>query len=91
MDVGQVSILITPEILSLVAEVDEFKGRWQALKNLAPDRLTALRQSATIEASVHPRCPHNAPPTRSSGFRTLKTVMVKHEDPRHSIQGGYLE
>ena len=45
-----VSLQITPEILSLVAEVDEFKGRWQALKNLAPDRLTALQRSATIES-----------------------------------------
>ena len=36
--------------MSLVAEIDEFKGRWQALKNLAPDRLTALRRSATIES-----------------------------------------
>lgn len=45
-----ISFQITPEILSLVAEVDEFKGRWQALKNLAPDRLTALMRSATIES-----------------------------------------
>lgn len=50
MEVDKVSLQITPEILSLVAEVDEFKGRWQALKNLAPDRLTALRRSATIES-----------------------------------------
>ena len=41
---------ITLEILSLIAEIDEFKGRWQALKNLAPDRLTALRRTATIES-----------------------------------------
>lgn len=41
---------ISPEILSLIAEIDEFKGRWQALKNLAPDRLTALRRTATIES-----------------------------------------
>ena len=50
MEVDQVSISITPEILFLVAGIDEFKGRWQALKNLAPDRLTALRRSATIES-----------------------------------------
>lgn len=41
---------ITPEILSLIATIEEFRGRWQALKNLAPDRLTALRRSATIES-----------------------------------------
>ena len=39
---------ITPEILRLIAEIDEFKGRWRALKNLAPERLNALRRVATI-------------------------------------------
>src|SRR5690349_14742190 len=38
------------EILRLVAEVDEFKGRWQALGRLAPERLSALRRVATIES-----------------------------------------
>ena len=41
---------ITLEILSLIGQIDEFKGRWQALKNLAPDRLIALRRTATIES-----------------------------------------
>lgn len=40
----------TQEMLRLVAEVDEFKGAWQALRNIAPDRLTALRRVATIES-----------------------------------------
>jgi Fic family protein len=44
------SIQITPEILSLVARIDEFKGAWRALGRLAPDRLTALRRVATIES-----------------------------------------
>src|SRR5258707_507513 len=41
---------ITPEILNLIAEVDEFKGAWQALGTLAPERLNALRRVATIES-----------------------------------------
>ena len=41
---------ITQDILKLVAELDEFKGRWQALGTLAPDRLSALRRVATIES-----------------------------------------
>jgi len=41
---------ITPEILKLVAEIDEFKGAWRALKTLAPDRLAALKKIATIES-----------------------------------------
>ena len=44
------AIQITPEILSLVARVDEFKGAWRALGALAPDRLSALRRIATIES-----------------------------------------
>src|SRR5580693_9290769 len=44
------TLRITPEILSLVAELDEFKGAWRALGTLAPERLTALRRVATIES-----------------------------------------
>jgi Fic family protein len=40
---------ITPEILRLIAGIDEFKGAWRALGTLAPDRLSALRRVATIE------------------------------------------
>lgn len=41
---------ITPEILSLISRIDEFKGAWRALGTLAPDRLSALRRVATIES-----------------------------------------
>jgi len=41
---------ITPEILSLIARIDEFKGAWRALGALAPDRLSALRRVASIES-----------------------------------------
>jgi Fic family protein len=44
------TIRITPEILSLIARIDEFKGAWRALGTLAPDRLSALRRVATIES-----------------------------------------
>lgn len=37
---------ITPEILSLIAEIDEFKGAWRALGQLAPEQLSALKQKA---------------------------------------------
>jgi Fic family protein len=43
-------IKISPEILSLIAEIDEFKGAWRALGTLAPERLSALRRVATIES-----------------------------------------
>ncbi len=44
------TVSITPEILKLIAEIDEFKGRWEALKNLTPERLNQLRKVATIES-----------------------------------------
>ena len=44
------SLIITPEILSLVSEIDEFKGAWRALGTLAPERLMALRRVATVES-----------------------------------------
>ncbi len=44
------TLKITPEIVLLIAEIDEFKGAWRALGTLAPDRLSALRRVATIES-----------------------------------------
>ena len=44
------TLTITPQMLSLIAEVDEFKGAWKALGTLAPERLSALRHVATIES-----------------------------------------
>jgi Fic family protein len=44
------SITITPEILKLIADIDEFKGRWKVIENLAPERLSSLRRIATIES-----------------------------------------
>lgn len=41
---------IAPEMLSLIAEIDEFKGAWKALGRLAPERLRQLRKVATIES-----------------------------------------
>ncbi len=44
------NIEITLELLSLISEIDEFKGAWRALGTLAPERLLALRRVATIES-----------------------------------------
>src|SRR3990167_2533398 len=43
-------IIITPEILRLIAEIDEFKGAWQLLGRLTPEKLHQLRKVATIES-----------------------------------------
>jgi Fic family protein len=44
------TIQVTQELLALIAEIDEFKGAWRALGTLAPERLRALRHTATIES-----------------------------------------
>jgi Fic family protein len=44
------TLQITPQILGLIAELDEFKGAWRAMGTLAPERLSALRRVATIES-----------------------------------------
>ncbi len=43
-------IKITKEVLNLIAKIDEFKGEWKAIGNLAPERLSALKHVATIES-----------------------------------------
>lgn len=43
-------VVITPELLRSIAAIDEFKGRWEALRGLAPERLSSLRRVATIES-----------------------------------------
>ena len=48
MDIN--TLKITPSILNLIAEIDEFKGSWKALGTLAPERLANLRKVATIES-----------------------------------------
>jgi Fic family protein len=48
--INSASLTITPEILSLIAEIDEFKGAWRALGQLAPEQLSSLKKVATIES-----------------------------------------
>ncbi len=44
------TLIITPEILNQIAEIDEFKGAWKALSTLAPEQLNSLKRVATIES-----------------------------------------
>jgi Fic family protein len=44
------NLLITPDLVQVIGNLDEFKGRWEALGALAPERLTVLRRIATIES-----------------------------------------
>jgi hypothetical protein len=54
------NITITPEIRKLIADIDEFKGRWTVIQILALERLASLRRIATIEKRVN-----RSPPSRS--------------------------
>lgn len=44
------TLTITPDLLKLIAEIDEFKGTWSLAQTLSPERLQALRHVATIES-----------------------------------------
>lgn len=44
------SLSITPELLRLITEIDEFRGSWRVQNTHSPERLQALRHVATIES-----------------------------------------
>jgi Fic family protein len=46
----QLKIQLTHNLVRILTAIDEFKGRWAATHLLAPERLEALRQIATIES-----------------------------------------
>ena len=46
------------DLVKLIAEIDEFKGRWEALKTLAPDRQGIVlpawyKQAVPLRAIMH--------------------------------------
>lgn len=41
---------MTPRILKMIAEIDEFKGYWNAMASISPETLSTLRVLATIES-----------------------------------------
>ena len=43
-------INVSQELLKLITELDEFKGKWELLKTMSPKRLAQLRKVATIES-----------------------------------------
>jgi Fic family protein len=50
MKIWEKSIQISSNILKLIAEIDEFKGTWKAVGQLAPEKLQGLKKVATIES-----------------------------------------
>ena len=86
------SLQITPEILSLIARVDEFKGAWRALGTLAPERLSALRRVATIESIGSSTRIEGSKLTDREVERLLSNLAIKSFDSRDEQEvAGYAE
>lgn len=86
------SIQITPELLALVAEIDEFKGAWRALGTLAPERLKALRHIATIESIGSSTRIEGSKLTDREVERLLANLEIKHFASRDEQEvAGYAE
>ncbi len=86
------TIQITPELLALIAEIDEFKGAWRALGTLAPERLQALRQVATIESIGSSTRIEGSKLTDREVERLLADLEIKKFDTRDEQEvAGYAE
>jgi len=44
------NLIINAEMLQLISEIDEFKGKWELFRRMKPDRLKILKKVATIES-----------------------------------------
>lgn len=86
------TIQITPEILSQIAKIDEFKGAWRALGTLAPDRLSALRHVATIESIGSSTRIEGSKLSDREVERLLSNLQIKHFASRDEQEvAGYAE
>ncbi len=86
------TIHITPELLMLFSEVDEFKGAWRALGTLAPERLKALRHVATIESIGSSTRIEGSKLSDREVERLLSRLEIKKFDSRDEQEvAGYAE
>lgn len=86
------SLKITPEVLTLIARIDEFKGAWRALGTLAPDRLSALRRVATIESIGSSTRIEGSKLTDREVERLLANLAIRSFDTRDEQEvAGYAE
>ena len=86
------TIVITPDLLNLLSEVDEFKGAWRALGILAPERLNALRHVATIESVGSSTRIEGSRLTDREVEKLLSKIEIKKFDSRDEQEvAGYAE
>jgi hypothetical protein len=76
------SLIITPEMLYIIAELDEFKGAGRGLSTLAPERLSALRRVAAIE-SIGASTWYSLPCRRA---RLVTHAERRHEALHYSVR-----
>lgn len=92
MPINIASLTITSQMLSLIAEIDEFKGAWRALGTLAPDRLSALRRVATIESIGSSTRIEGSRLSDSDVERLLANIEIRHFATRDEQEvAGYAE
>lgn len=85
-------LIIGPDLVKLIAEIDEFKGRWEALKTLSPDRLSALRKVATIESVGSSTRIEGAKLTDAQVETLLSNIAIKSFKTRDEQEvAGYAE
>ena len=86
------TIQITPELLALLSEIDEFKGAWRALGTIAPERLNALRRVATIESiGSSTRIEGSKLTDREVEHLLARLEIRKFETPDEQEVAGYAE
>jgi Fic family protein len=86
------TLKITPQLLVLIAELDEFKGAWRALGRLAPDRLSSLRRVATIESIGSSTRIEGAKLSDREVERLLSNIEIKAFESRDEQEvAGYAE
>jgi Fic family protein len=83
---------ITPELLALITEIDEFKGAWRLLGTIAPERLKALRRVATIESIGSSTRIEGSKLTDREVERLLANLDIKKFDTRDEQEvAGYAD
>ncbi|MEI6137469.1 MAG: Fic family protein [Chloroflexota bacterium] len=81
-----------PDLVKLIAEIDEFKGRWEALRTLSPDRLGTLRKVATIESVGSSTRIEGAKLTDAQVEALLSNIAIKSFKTRDEQEvAGYAE
>ena len=90
MAINTNTLTITPEILAIISEVDEFKGAWKALGMLAPERLSILRRVATIESIGSSTRIEGAKLSDSEVEQLLSNIEIKKLESRDAQEvAGY--